>query len=101
MWQSEARKAARTPGSRGKSTPKHLPAPDFSCFRKRRHGQSRQLKIQSAPIEVKWRIPVNDSVPDFTDFKAPIFKVADYAIVGDIFQIVPLLTKKIREFRGR
>ena len=30
--------------------------------------------------------------------EAPIFKVATYCIVGDLFQIVPALTKKFREY---
>jgi len=36
-----------------------------------------------------------------TDAQAPIFKVADYGIVGDLFQILPALTQEIRRARGR
>jgi electron transfer flavoprotein alpha subunit len=35
------------------------------------------------------------------DKQAPIFEVATYGIVGDALQIVPAITKRIREARGR
>jgi electron transfer flavoprotein alpha subunit len=35
-----------------------------------------------------------------TDKEAPIFKLADYGIVGDLFKVVPALTAEVRKLKG-
>lgn len=35
-----------------------------------------------------------------TDKEAPIFKIADYGIVGDLFKVVPAMTAEIRRLKG-
>ena len=34
------------------------------------------------------------------DPEAPIFDIADYGIVGDIFEVMPVLTEEIQKLKG-
>jgi electron transfer flavoprotein alpha subunit len=35
------------------------------------------------------------------DAEAPIFKLADYGIVGDLYEILPKLTEEVRRMKGQ
>ncbi|MDP7417325.1 MAG: electron transfer flavoprotein subunit alpha/FixB family protein [Desulfobacterales bacterium] len=52
---------------------------------------------------IQWVAGMNNSdciVAINTDEKAPVFEVADYAIVGDIYEVVPKLIDKIAAYEG-
>ena len=36
-----------------------------------------------------------------TDPEAPMVKVADYAVIGDLFKVVPLMTMEVRKLHHK